>query len=237
MSFRTAIETLSKKVGIAAAVLLGTWAAPGAQSTTNDVPKQERWFQYTNDINDEVPLSIHMVRVELSHKDFELCTSLGKGTTLGMAIVSEQVKGLPPECGQPLAAINGDFYEKSEKYMGRARDVQIHMGEVISTPAGHTSFWMDADGVPHMTNVVSRFRVIWPDGKTTPIGLNQLREDDAAVLFTAVTGSSTRTTGGSELILEQGTNGLWLPLRIGQVFTAKVREIRASGDAPITRDT
>jgi hypothetical protein len=27
------------------------------------------------------------------------------------------VKSLPPECGQPLAAINGDFYEKSQKYL------------------------------------------------------------------------------------------------------------------------
>jgi hypothetical protein len=54
---------------------------------------------------------------------------------------------------------------------------------------------MDADGAPNMTNVFSRFRVIWADGKTTPIGLNQLREDDAAVLYTSVTGTSTRTDG------------------------------------------
>lgn len=237
MSIRTAIRFLSNTASIAAGVLIGTWSVLGAQSVTNDVPKQERWFQYTNDVNEDLPLSVHVVRIELSHHDFELCTSLGKGTSLGMAIVSEQVKALPSECGQPLVAINGDFYEKSDKYLGRPRDVQIRMGEVISTPAGHTSFWMDADGVPHMTNVFSRFRVIWPDGKTTPIGLNQLREDDAAVLYTAVTGSSTRTTGGSDFILEQSTNGPWLPLRIGQVYNAKIREIRTSGDAPLTPDT
>jgi hypothetical protein len=208
-----------------------------AAPTTNEPAKQERWFQYTNDVNEEVPLSIHVVRVERSHHDFEFCTTLGKGNSLGMAIVSEQVKLMPPDCGQPLAAINGDFYEKSEKYLGRARDVQIHLGEVISTPAGHTCFWMDPDGVPHMTNVFSRFRVIWADGKITPIGLNQVREDEEAVLYTAVTGTSTRTTGGIDLILERSTNDPWLPLRIGQVYTARIREVRNSGDAPLTRDT
>src|SRR6516164_4817636 len=103
----------------------------GADTTSPEVSKADRWFYYTNEVNEEVPLSIHVVRIERSHHDFEFCTTLGKGTTLAMAVVSEQVKGLPAECGQPIAAINGDFYEKSEKYLGRPRDVEIHMGEVI----------------------------------------------------------------------------------------------------------
>jgi len=217
--------------------LLSAWPLSAAQSTTNEATKSEKWFYYTNDLNEDIPLSIHVVRVELAHHDFEFCTTLGKGTTLGMAILSDQIKAMPPGCGQPLAAINGDFYEKAEKYLGRPRDVQIHCGEVISTPAGHTCFWMDSDDRPHMTNVFSRFRVIWPDGKSTPIGLNQLREDDAAVLYTSVTGNSTRTTNGVELVLARSTNAPWLPLRIGQIYSAKVREVRESGNAPLDRDT
>lgn len=209
----------------------------GAQSNTNESAKTERWFYYTNDVNEDVPLSIHVVRIERAHHDFEFCTTLGRGTNLGMAIVSEQIKAMPSTCGQPLAAINGDFYEKSEKYLGRPRDVQIHCGEVISSPAGHTCFWMDSEDSPHMTNVFSKFRVIWPDAKTTAIGLNQLRDDDAAVLYTAVTGASTRTTAGIELILERATNGPWLPLRIGQTYSARVREVRASGNAPLDGNT
>jgi hypothetical protein len=219
-------------------LLVAGWLLPSWDAlASGNEPRSERWFQYTNDINEEIPLSIHVVRVERSHPDFEFCTTLGKGTTFGMAVVSEQVKLLPSECGQPLAAINGDFYEKSEKYLGRPRDLEIHLGELISSPAGHTCFWMDADGIPHMTNVYSRFRVVWPDGKTTPIGLNQLREDDAAVLFTSVTGSSTRTTGGIDLILERSTSGPWLPLQAGRTYNAKVREIRNSGDGPLTPDS
>jgi hypothetical protein len=218
------------------ALLAGSGPLLGEQ-TTNEPAKPERWFYYTNDVIEDVPLSIHVVRVERSRHDFEFCTTLGKGSTLGMGIVSEQVKSLPADCGQPLAAINGDFYEKSEKYMGRPRDVQIRRGEVISSPAGHTCFWMDPQGIPHMTNVFSRFRVVWADGKSTPIGLNQLREDDAAVLYTSVVGTSTRATGGFDLILERSTNGAWLPLRIGLAYNCTVREVRNSGDAPLTRET
>jgi hypothetical protein len=217
-------------------LLLLSICAPAAP-VTNEPARPDRWFCYTNDVNDNIPLSIHIVRVERAHHDFEFCTTLGKGTTLGMEIVSEQVKSLPPDCGQPLAAINGDFYEKNKVYLGRPRDVAIHFGEVISTPAGHTSFWMDPDGSPHMTNVCSRFRVIWPDGKATPIGLNQFREDDAAVLYTSVVGNSTRTVGGTDLILENSGRGPWLPLRIGQVYTPRIRTFQASGNAPLTTNT
>src|SRR5215831_20529253 len=104
-------------------LLVLTWSLPLFESPalraqiTNELPKQERWFQYTNEVNEDVPLSIHAVRVDRSHHDFEFCTTLGKSNTLGMAVVSEQVKWLPADCGQPLAAINGDFYEKSEKYL------------------------------------------------------------------------------------------------------------------------
>src|SRR5579859_6427521 len=70
-------------------------------SGTNEPPKSDRWFFYTNDVNESVPLSIHVVRVERAHHDFEFCTTLGKSNTLGMEVVSEQVKSLPAECGQP----------------------------------------------------------------------------------------------------------------------------------------
>lgn len=220
-----------------AAVLLATLRGFSAESGPAESGKPDRWFSYTNVVNEEIPLSIHVVRIERAHHDFEFCTTLGKGSTLGMAVVSEQVKAMPPECGQALAAINGDFYEKSEKYLGRARDVQVQMGQVISTPAGHSCFWMDPDGTAHMTNVFSRFRIQWPDGKTTPIGLNQLREDDAAVLYTSVTGASTRTSGGFDWILDHSTNGPWLPLQIGQRYTAKISQQRNGGDAPLTANT
>jgi hypothetical protein len=145
---------------------------------------------------------------------------------------------LPATLGEPLAAINGDFYDKGEKSFGRPRDVQVREGEVVSSPTGHTSFWMDPDGTPHMTNVFSRFRVLWNDGKETPISLNEIRTDTSAVLYTAVAGKSTRATGGKEFVLERATpSSSWLPLRLGQVYLTRVREVRNSGDSPLDHNT
>jgi len=159
------------------------------------------------------------------------------GTTFGMSTVSEQLKGLTQESKVPLAAINGDFYEKTEKYKGRPRDVQIWNGQVVSSPAGHMAFWLDSEGAPHMTNVFSRFRVIWPDGQSTPVGLNQDRQEDTAVLYTSVVGKSTHTAGGTDLVLEGATNSPALPLRLGIVYHMLLKEIRTAGDAPLTGDT
>ena len=167
---------------------------------TNAPTKPDRYFSYTNDVDEEVPWSIHVVKIDLSRAELRLTTTLGDGETLGMSTVTEQLKSLPPDLGQPLAAINGDFYEKGKDYAGRPRDVQIREGEVVSNPAGHACFWIDPQGKPQMTNVYSRFRVIWPDGKTTPIGLNAERADNAAMLYSSVIGPSTATRGGAEYI-------------------------------------
>ena len=206
-------------------------------AATNNLTRPDHHFQYTNHVIDDVPLSIHIVKLERSHSGFEFCTTLGKGDVFGMSTVSEQIKTLSLESKQPLAAINGDFYDKSEKYPGRPRDVQIRMGEVVSSPAGHTVFWIDGEGNPHMTNVFSRFRVIWPDGKTTSLGLNQERQEETAVLYTSAVGVSTGTSGGADLILERSTNSVWLPLQIGQTYACRVRDVRTSGGAALNKDT
>jgi hypothetical protein len=87
-----------------------------------------------------------------------------------------------------------------------------------------------------MTNVSSLFRVIWAGGTTTPIGLNQIRGDDSAVLYTAVYGASTRTAGGVELVLERGTNSVWLPLKVGRQYAGRVREVRNVGNTALAAE-
>jgi hypothetical protein len=219
--------------GLATALTLSSLTPAGASGTNVEPARPERWFQYTNEVIDDIPWSIHVVRVDRSSRDFEFATSLGKGNVFGMGTVSEQLKALPRALGRPMAAINGDFYDKSEKYQGRPRDLQIYRGEVVSNPAGHTCFWIAPDGTPRMTNVYSRFRVTWPDGKPLAISLNQAREADAAVLYTSAIGPSTRTSGGAELVLEGTNNAPLHPLRIGQAFSARVKVVRTSGNTEL----
>ena len=199
--------------------------------------KPERAFSYTNEVVSRMPWSIHVVRIERSHPELQLCTTLGGGTVLGMGILTDQLKALPVELGTPLAAINGDFYEKAKDYPGRPRDLQIRNSEVVTHPAGHTCFWIDPQGNPQMTNVYSCFRVVWPNGKATPFGLNVERTNDAAVLYTSVIGASTHTRGGLEYVLEKSPECKWLPLHAGQTYEARVRQVQTAGDTRLDRQT
>ncbi len=230
---------ITERLGLAVGswLLLCAAAAYARANKAHTAPRHDQRFFYTNDVEEQVPLSVHIVKIERSHPELQLCTTLGDGQTFGMATVSEQIKRLPRSFGRPLAAVNGDFWDTSKYCKGRPRDLQVWNGEVVSSPAGDTCFWMDPNGQPHMTNVFSEFRVIWADGKTTPIGLNQDRGAAAAVLYTSVVGASTHTHGGVDLVLEPATNGVWLPLRIGQVYSARVGSIVPGGDAPLARQS
>ena len=194
------------------------------------------FITYTNDVNPELPLSVHVVRIEYAHPEVSFHTVLGGGNVMGMGVVSEQIKSLPSTLGQPLVAINGDFYDKSLGYPVRPRDVMIRQGELVTQPAGHSSFWIDAQGRPQITNIHSRFRIVWPDGKATSFGLNVPREDDTAVVYSGALGGSTRTKGGVEYVLEP-TKAYGLPLRAGQDHELRVRSVHTRGNRSLDAQT
>jgi hypothetical protein len=106
-------------------------------------------------------------------------------------------------------------------------------GELLSGPSGGATFWVDAAGELHAETVESHFQITWPDGKSTEFGLNGERRDDGVELYTRAVGSSTHTTGGRELIVTHSGAGPWLPLHVGRTYTARVREIRETGDTPL----
>ena len=199
--------------------------------------EREHGYSYFHDSSKVGPLSIHVFKLDRSRHDWVLANTLGNGRTLGMSTVSDQLKLLPPASGKPLAAVNGDFYFNDSRLPGDPRDLQIHEGELISAPSGHACFWIDPSGEFQSTNVFSRFRVVWPDQSTTPIGLNEVRDNDSAVLYTAAAGAATPAGTGTELILESTQDGSWLPLRVGQVFRARVKAVRSGGETFLNRET
>lgn len=203
---------------------------PQAQRTGNG-------FSYLHDEVSDVPWSIHVLKVDRSRTDLEFHTTIAAGTGLGLSTLTEQLKTLSPSLGQPMAAINGDFWRDGRQPPGDPMGLFIHQGELVSAPCERPCFWIDAEGQPHSTNVLAQFTVTWPGGTTAWIGLNEERTNNGAVLFTPSVGTSTKTKGGRELILERTGDSAWLPLRIGRSYTARVRQIREAGDTKLSADT
>jgi hypothetical protein len=135
-----------------------------------------------------------------------------------------------------MAAINGDFWT-NDRYDGDPAGLQIIRGELISGPSDRPCFWVDTNRQPHITNVVADFKVTWPDGQTTLVGVNEERTNNGAVLFTDTIGSSTLTRKGREIILEASGPSPWLPLRAGHTISARVRAVRETGNSTLSPDT
>jgi hypothetical protein len=184
-----------------------------------------------------VPWSIHVVQLLRSNSVYEIDSTHAGGNAIGLETLSDQLGRLGTAQRAPAAGINGDFYQRDKAFAGAPRGLQITHGELISAPCGGAAFWIDAVGQFHATNVASLFRVTWPGGISTAFGLNSERSVDGIELYTPALGASTHTVGGRELILGPGESSHWLPLRIGQTYTARVIDVQDSGNIPIREKT
>jgi hypothetical protein len=209
----------------------------GATDPSPPAVKNGHGIAYSNDRIPEGPWSIHVLKIDRARKDYEMHTVFGKGGALGLCTLTEQLKSLPSGLGQPLAAINGDFWSPGRHHEGDPLGLLITRGELVSGPVGHAAFWIDAEGNPRTTNVSADFKVTWPNGQSTPFGLNEDRPDSGAVLYTVAVGPSTGEKEGRELILVRNGTNDWLPLKVGRTYTARVKEVRGDGQTSVTPDT
>ncbi len=219
-------------------LLLAVWLTAGSAAAQSDrtYPEVGPGLTYVHERIGDVPWAIHILKID-RQEDFRLISSLAQGTIYGLAGISKHVGAVPSELGTPVAAINGDFYRiASGPYQGDPSGLQIVQGELVSAPIG-PSFWIDARGKPQIGDVQPQMKVTWPDDSTTPIGLNEERKDDAAVLYTPILGASTRTKGGREMVLERVAGEPWLPVRPGLTYSARVREVKDNGDTSLSPDT
>lgn len=209
-------------------------------SEVGESAKSSKGLEYKNDRIDSVPWSIHVVKVARNDPTLEVRSMLARGTVLGLSRVSEQILAIPGEAGTPLAGVNGDFYVVgNSRYSGDPRGLQIVEGDLVSDPTGNPSycaFWIDADGNPHIANVISELKVTLPDGQNFPFDLNEERRTAGAVLYTATLGRTTGTSGGKELVLEKPDKGSWIPFRAGETYSARVREISETGNTKLRKD-
>ena len=157
-------------------VVLVLWTLPVFRGHLKSVlnPSASGGLVYFHDSEPSVPWSMHVVKISRGRKDLRLDSIMGRGTCQGMTTVSQQVRQVPSAWGRPVAAVNGDLYNDDEEYFGDPEGLQIVHGEVVSGPSPtRACFWVDAQGNPHHDDVRSQFQVTWPDGRTTPFGLNE----------------------------------------------------------------
>jgi hypothetical protein len=172
----------------------------------------DQGLTYFNDKQPDGPISIHVLKIDRSHKDLGFFSAHARDKVLAVSMIADQARSVPPAIGRAVAGVNGDFYMRDRPtYAGDPRGLQIMNGELISAP-DTVCVWFDNDGNPHLDEVKGDFSVTWPNGTKTPLGLNQERPAGKAVLYTPTLGLSTRTSGGCELILEKDGDSPWLPL-------------------------
>ena len=219
------------------ALLLGLRELGCAEEIVGPQASSVPGLTYTNRLIHGVPWSIHVVRLERTNSLYEIHTMHAGGKAIGLDTLSGQVAGFDGRFGTVVAAINGDFYHRDGAYAGAPLGLQVAEGELLSAPSGAASVWIDAQGQPHLGRISSAFQVVWPDGSAARFGLNGERRSEGLELYTQAVGRSTRTAGGREIILETGGSGSWLPLRVGEVYSARVREIRQAGNTRIEPGT
>ncbi|MFO1457791.1 MAG: phosphodiester glycosidase family protein [Verrucomicrobiota bacterium] len=208
-----------------------------APQPPTDFNEQVPGLGYTNQHAAGGPWSIHVVRVDRSHPELRFTTAHARNGALGLDTLSHQVAAVPAQAGKPVAAVNGDFYQRERAYAGDPRGLQIVAGELLSAPNDRIAFWISPDGEPRSGAVTSRFQVTWPDGSQSPFGFNEERRSNSVVLFTTAAGSSTRTSGGPEVILEPELQGTPTAPAPGARIRARVREVRSEGNSPIATGT
>lgn len=226
----------------------GTACGTGAPQTRQAFRTIVPGVEYLHEVVADGPLSIHIVKIELSRKDLAIATTLANGTVLGRQSVSDQIASLPKALGRPIAAINANFFETGQKgaprYAGTLEGLCIRGGELVHGPAGH-AFWINADGKPHLnTSIRPHFQLVRPDGTKMPFSINcattahksEVGASDV-VLFTPSFGISTQTESGLELVLIPADKNEWLPLRINRSFTAIVHSVSRDGDTRIDSGT
>ncbi|MCP5520879.1 MAG: phosphodiester glycosidase family protein [Verrucomicrobiales bacterium] len=179
--------------------------------------------------------SVHVVRVPRRNGAYELTSRHAAGRAIGLTPVTAQL-ALTNTTGTPVAAINGDYYQRQGPYAGDPRGLQIVDGELLSAPDGGPAIWIDRDGEPHAGIVQSELQVTWPDGSSTSLGWNESRPADRVTLYTPAIGPSTRTRDGREFVLDllDAPDGA-LP-GPGRTYRARVREVRDTGNTPVPAD-
>jgi hypothetical protein len=182
---------------------------------------------YTNFVRPG-PIEIHVIRFPRKNPALEIHSVHSGSKAIGRSAVSQQLNVFGG--GERVAAINGDFFQLEGPFAGDPRGLQIVEGALISAPAGTCSFWVDADGSPHLGITRSGLRIIWPNGSSAALGLNQKCDADAITLYTPDVDAARLGTVGREFVLVPGGETSMI-FSAGQEYSLKIVETKPTSGA------
>lgn len=165
------------------------------------------YFHFQSDTSQALPLSIHVLRVDLNH--IYLASALAMDQVTGQETTSSMVirKGA-------LAGINGGFSFSNDPwnlYHGDPRDLLMIDGKLLSEPfSKRASFGYlsknDSSQVPFVDQLSLNSSLVINGKDTLSLqGINRKRDGNEMVLYTPEWGQSTLTApGGCEWTLRKG---------------------------------
>lgn len=200
-------------------------SAPGFDFSSVTAGLSYAYFTETNH-----PWSIHIARIERSHKELQIISTHAGGHVAALGSVADQTRSVTAMGFDPLVAVNGDFFViASGPYQGDPGGLQIMHGDLLSLPHG-PSLWSDRGNL-HLSEVRSKMAVIWPDGGRSRLGLNEAPRPDSVVLFTPSFGPATRATNFAEVLLEAKSDRL----AANHSYNAIISEVNSNGNTPLKK--
>jgi len=188
-------------------------------------------------VRSDGPLEVDALVLDLDAPGLKVESPHAGASVLDVETVSSQANRIDDSDRYATGGINGDYFFLSPKeYAGKPIGLQIHRGEIISSPwrQGRSCFAMLSDGRPAIDSPSMNAWATAQDGSTFPIEeINAPRGPNSLVLYTPAYGPSTLTpSGGIEVVLA----GVNLPLEAGIDLHGHVEGIYGSGNALIPED-
>lgn len=184
---------------------------------------------------ESVPWRIHLVRLDRRQPGLQLRSTLGGGEVIGLATVPAQARACAAPGWTPLAAVNGGYFREARgPERGTLAGLLILDGELLSRPA-NTSFWVDATNGLHIAVVHAKMEITWPDGTTSPLGLNELPATNRPALITPRYGSQIQVADGLAVELRAPGGKPFPALRASSNYTAVAGAHHAAGRIAIPR--
>src|ERR1041384_6395778 len=91
---------VSRRLALGLAFLLAlAWAVP----TEAREIKSEPGISYDHDTVEKEPWSIHIIKVDRSRKDLGFFAPHARGKVLGVSLLADQARSIPPEIGRAIA--------------------------------------------------------------------------------------------------------------------------------------